>query len=524
MPVDACHNEYIENLPEWRKYRDVIAGAKKVKDGGEIYLPKIADMGSDDYIAYKQRAVFFNATGRTVESFVGMIFRKDPEFETDASLDPFKEDVTLEGESLYEFAKFIVGEVIAIGRGGTLVEWSKEEARPYFAHYPAEQIINWRAQRVNGKTTVSMIVLHELVLESEALQVADGKETADQSENDTQRNPIKAGVVDHSSYTGGVESSGGNQSDDFTPRMINQIRVLKLVPPQSGQGDWVYQVEIWQKEKSEKKTNYVLISTITPERKGQTIPEIPFVFHNANNLLPQVDKSPMADIVEMNLAHYRTSADLEHGRHYTALPTPYVFGIDSKTVIKLGSRTAIVSDNPQCNAGFLEFTGTGLTSLEKSLEEKEHQMSVLGARMLEAPKRAAETVEVLQMKQTGEQSSLAQIAATSSCALQRLLRWAYFWIAPANMNFSDTEQKAKVELNTEFNPTDINPNLVNAIGAAQSQGLLSRESAVWALKKGELVNPTRSVEEEIALIDAEMKLKGTPIPLKDDPKNQPPKP
>ena len=39
-------------------------------------------------------------------------------------------------------------------------------------------------------------------------------------------------------------------------------------------------------------------------------------------------KFPLADIIVVNLDHYRLTADYKHGMHFTALPTAWVSGFD----------------------------------------------------------------------------------------------------------------------------------------------------------------------------------------------------
>ncbi len=79
MPVDTVHPDYFENKGKWQRCRDVIDGEETVKERGEDYLPKPAGQTDDDYEAYKTRALFYNATGRTLDAMVGMVFRKAPE-------------------------------------------------------------------------------------------------------------------------------------------------------------------------------------------------------------------------------------------------------------------------------------------------------------------------------------------------------------------------------------------------------------------------------------------------------------
>ena len=74
--------------------------------------------------------------------------------------------------------------------------------------------------------------------------------------------------------------------------------------------------------------------TITPTMKGVTIDRIPFFFTNSINNKPEYQKPPLLDIAYINIAHFRNSADEEHGLHFTALPTPYV-GLEKDTIDEL---------------------------------------------------------------------------------------------------------------------------------------------------------------------------------------------
>src|SRR5512137_2774243 len=78
MPVNSTHPEYDAALPVWLRARDVFAGEDAVKAGGEKYLPRLEDQTQAEYDAYRMRASFFNATSRTCEGFLGLVFRRDP--------------------------------------------------------------------------------------------------------------------------------------------------------------------------------------------------------------------------------------------------------------------------------------------------------------------------------------------------------------------------------------------------------------------------------------------------------------
>ena len=80
MPANSTHPDYDSALPAWLRARDVFAGEDAVKAAGERYLPKLDSQSADEYNAYRARASFFNATARTVDGFVGLIFRREPTF------------------------------------------------------------------------------------------------------------------------------------------------------------------------------------------------------------------------------------------------------------------------------------------------------------------------------------------------------------------------------------------------------------------------------------------------------------
>ena len=80
MPVNSTHPDYDANLVAWQRARDVFAGEDAVKAAAEKYLPRLDCQDDTEYRAYKNRASFFNASARTADGFVGLIFRRNPTF------------------------------------------------------------------------------------------------------------------------------------------------------------------------------------------------------------------------------------------------------------------------------------------------------------------------------------------------------------------------------------------------------------------------------------------------------------
>ena len=78
MPANSTHTEYDASAGEWSRARDVSAGEDAVKAAGEKYLPRLDCQTDDEFGAYRKRASFFNATARTAEGYVGLMFRRPP--------------------------------------------------------------------------------------------------------------------------------------------------------------------------------------------------------------------------------------------------------------------------------------------------------------------------------------------------------------------------------------------------------------------------------------------------------------
>lgn len=482
MPVDITHPEYDENKDHWAKARDVLKGEDAIKRAGKVYLPQLDSQSQMEYCSYRDRGIFFNATERTRRGFIGMIFRKDPIFSLEPTKDttvseafsPFVHDSDLKGNSLYAYTKEMAEEVLGVGRAGTLIEWDANEKRAYLVRYNAEDIINWKTIRLQGKTITCLVVLLETVSVMEASPLVQ------------------------------VPINSINAPDEFSQQMIPQIRVLKLdtsgVTPK-------YLVEIWQQKKTTKnkaeKVEWIKVADIVPMRTGKTLSAIPFIFHGPRNASPCVDKLPLLDLMNINLHHYKLSADYNHGLHFTALPTAWVAGFPAKSKLQIGSASAWVTEEVNAKAGFLEFTGQGLGAIVEALDKDEAYMTILGAKLLEPQKKMVETVEALKTRQSGEVATLTEIAASLSVSLSQVVKWVYWWSTTEKAPEAVKDDAAKVDLNTEFLTEKLEAKQLTALVAAWTQRGISHNTLLHNMRQGEMLPPGITDEEEIALIESQ---------------------
>src|SRR5262249_12555 len=276
-------------------------------------------------------------------------------------------------------------------------------------------------------------------------------------------------------------------------------------------------VEIWQELPSvtdKDKKEWQLVRSLTPLRLGKPLSSIPFIFHGPSHARPEVEKSPIEDIVAANLDHYRLNADYRHGMHFTALPTAYVAGFDKNSQLRIGSTTAWVTDTLGATAGYLEFRGDGLMTFERALDRVERLLSVLGSRLLESQKRVSESAEALSIRQAGESSILPSISPSVVASMNSVLRWVYWWHSTEAVPEDVTPGHLNYELNSDFEASLLSAQEIQALVAAWQSGAISRDTLLHNLRAGEILPSARTNEQEFELVR-----KDPPLPV---PQGSPP--
>lgn len=448
MSVNSKHKEYSEYYEIWERCEHAAEGQDEIHEYGVKYLPRLSGQSDAEYFAYKQRALYYNATARTIDGLTGMLFMKPETITAPAAMDSIIADVTMGGLSLHQFAEMVSEEVITIGRCGVLIDYPSivnavtlaqaqaKGARPYAIIYDAESIINWKTDRINNVEQLTLIVLEE--------------------ENEI---PV----------------------DEFESKCEPQWRVLDLA-------EGAYRQRVFRKDK---RGEFILVEEIFPQINGRVINRIPFEFFGVRDNSPCVDKPPLLDLVDVNLSHYRTTADYEHGLHFTGLPTPVVTGYysdDKSASLRIGSGTAWLLPDPQSKAFYLEFTGQGLGELREALRSKEAMMATLGARILAPEKRAAEAAQTANIHRSSENSVLASIAQSISVGLTHVMEWLRDW--------SNITGDVKVELNRDFIPNSMTAQDIDVLVKSWQAGAISANVLFENLVAGDIISQDTSFDDE----------------------------
>lgn len=442
----------------WAPVRDAVAGQAAVKARGARHLPipnplDLSPENAARYANYLARAVFVNFTGRTRAGLIGTAFGDWPEVKMPTSIDVLKTDADGTGVGLVGLAQQSLGDLLDCGRSGLLVDFparaqavsradqARGDIRPNVIRYQPEQIINWATEKRGGVTVLSLIVLYERI----------------------------------------------EQRNNYAITQLEQWRELSL---DAGQ----YVVRLWQKDA---KGDLVVIDTFMPTQgSGQPWDRIPFTFIGATNNDATIDDAPLYDLAELNLAHYRNSADFEEAAFLVGQPQIWLSGASaawSKAMadegVYVGSRAILPVPSGE-QAGLLQPEEN--TMSRTGMQDKVADMAGIGARIL-VKGEAVKTAEQSRSETQAAQSVLSLCCDNVSEAFTKALSWA--------ANFQNVSGECSFAIDTEFGGLSTDPQQLAEVVKTWQAGAMPTSDKNSYLRRAGLVDQGKTDEqiaEEIA--------------------------
>ena len=469
MSVTAQHEQYKNSLPKWKLVRDCDEGSKKIKEGGEAYLPMPnkedqSPQNKNRYIAYVVRANFVNFTAHTKEGMTGMVFRKRTQVELTQEVDYLKTNMNGDGLTADQMIKDVSCDILLTGRYGLLTDYPQAEKglteaevrdlelRATIKQYPAESVINWRTKTIGGINKLSMVVL----LEPTECIAEDGFEI---TVKDYHRVLLLKEIEEKLTYV-------QNVYDDEDKLIVWQIGVDENQEP-------VYTGDI-----------------IPTKSDGTTWNEIPFTFIGSDNNDATVDKAPLYDIAEVNVAHYRNSADYEESSFMVGQPTPWVSGLTQgwvddnyKDGIALGSRSGLMLPVDGA-AGLMQAEANQMPL--KGMEIKEQQMVMIGTRIIQ-DSSGVETAEAAKIRFAGQNSKLGSIIINVEAAFVQCFKWAG--------EFMGGTKEPEVDINKDLYDKTIDPQLVMAQIQLHDRGIIAKSDVQDNMRDVGIVGENRTNEQ-----------------------------
>lgn len=448
MGVKTLHPQYEESLPKWKKVRHAIAGDLKV------YLRNVGKNEPDKAYGdrrqqeYEDGAICYNFTKRTLSGMVGSVMRKDPEQIIPSQLDYLLKNADGSGVGLWQSVQDALMEIDSIGRGGILVDAPNIEAatmaeqnagllRPVIAYYTAENIINWRLKRHGSINKVVMIVLRESY-----------------------------------EYT--------DDENEFRTHCGEQYRVLDIYDGKYRQRifKFGFKGELLGDEYE-----------IFPNLGNVPVDEIPFTFIGASNNDSTIDDAPLLPLAELNIGHFRNSADNEESSFVVGQPTLFISPGDAMSLeqfkeanpngIKMGSRTG----HNIGAGGSAELIQADPNNLAKeNMLSKETQAIQIGAQLITPTQQI--TAESARLQRGADTSVMATISNNVSEAYTRALKWV------AGMMSISEGVEIEFKLNTEFFLQQMTAQDRAAWMADINAGLLPATAYYEALRQAGVTNWT----------------------------------
>lgn len=466
--VDTQHPEYALNAPEWRMIRDCVSGERAVKAAGPLYLPHPSSYDSANtkeikrYKAYKQRAVFLNATARTLNALLGIAFAKPVQINLGTTLETLVDNVDGSGLPITQLLRGAMSEVLQSGRAGFLVDYSRPAQFDEFGNplpqtaaemaanrvnifmYTADQIINWRS--TDGKDT--LIVLKE----KEDLSTAD--------------------------------------PDDFAHADVTIWTELRMVEGRAHARRWFYNADTREVQMDLPRgfTKTELVPLL--DASGSPLTELPFCWCGAvdNNASP--DPAPLSDIASINIKHYVAEADVAEIAHIVGQPTMIASGLTQnwadkylKNGIAFGATKGVLL-GANMNAQLLQAEERNLSVA--LCERREKQMAKIGASLVEkgtAPKTATEAAFDAQT----DNSILSLIAGNVEKAFNRALDIAQL--------FTGESADSNVVLSKFYSEIEIDAQTLTALmGGVQGGTIRLSDFIKWLMTKG-IIDDSQTVEQ-----------------------------
>lgn len=460
MPVNTTfHPEYSHMLPIVTAVRDACGGDPAIKAKRELYLPAdfardpVSGKYTEHYTGYINRAYFLGVTGRTKESMIGMVFRKDPAVEVPEQMVDLMEDVDGAGQSLEQISKEMIGELLEAGKYFLLVDYptadegtdSETEARlglrPTIASYRFENLINWHFQGIRGRQVLTRAVLREFV--------------------------------------------DAEDEDEFSHLKVERYRVLRL-------RDGVYTQQLYdQYGKPDAQGEY-----IPRMAGGAPFDHIPLHIAGAKTNLPGVDMPPLYDVARANIAHYQTTANVMESGYIGTQPMLHVdvgetdlteWATHNPGPLSFGNRHGL-----KTKGGKLEVVQAQATDYNREVKDDiQADMVSLGAQLVQRGGQA-ETAEAARINASAESSVLDVVVGNASECIENALEdFALFLgVNPEGIEY---------RLNDSYWESGLSAQDLQAVVQARQMGSIGDRDVLHMIRQGRIqLDPARDDDEILA--------------------------
>lgn len=467
---------YDAMAPVWAKVSTILAGTEAMRAAGTAYLPQHENEKHQRYRDRLESTTLKNTSALTLDSWVGRPF-SDPvviDEEIPSPLVEDMDDVDLQGNNVSVFCREWFKEGLSKAfahvlvdhpqrRGDqavrTLADDRRENLRPYWSLIRPENLIFASADVVNGREVLTHVRIHEVEV----------------------------------------------MRDGFAEIEVERIRVFDRVTGMAdGREDVGVFFSTWIKRRDAKKGENEWTLEMPPQRMD--IDEIPLVTFYADRKGLMIGKSPLEDLVDLNIEHWQSRSDQRSILTMGRFPMLAVSGLDSdeaETVV-VGPKQVLATESDKAKWYYVEPTGKAIEAGEKDLDRLERCMAEYGADFLR--KRESGATATARVLDSAEATSPLQDAALRFVdAMNRALDLSAKW------RKLEVPTGAGLSVVVDFGPEDFFPGDMDTLTKARAARDISRGAYLNELKRrgalDEEFDPKeneRELEEEAAAALANM--------------------
>jgi hypothetical protein len=318
--------------PRWRLIEDLSAGTMRMQETGELYLPRepgelpFVDQDTgitiDPFQTRLANSMLTPFVSQMESMLAGMITRKPVRLEdTPQAIEEHLMDVDQAQNDLNVFANQFIRTSIRYGHAGILVDFPRNEDgtegdRPYWVIYSPRDILDARADIINGSRRLSMLRLYECI------EVPYG---------------------------------------DWGSEVVEQVRVLEPG-----------KFRLYRKQAS-KGQDFELVDEGTTTQQ-----EIPFAVAYANRTAWMESAPPLEEVAWLNLQHYRLRSDQTNLLHIAAVPKQFLYGFPAEVDKILAGPNFGIAAPQDARAEFCEPNGISYQARHLEITQVEEKIASLG--------------------------------------------------------------------------------------------------------------------------------------------------
>jgi hypothetical protein len=171
---------------------------------------------------------------------------------------------------------------------------------------------------------------------------------------------------------------------------------------------------------------------VMPSIAGRSMPEIPFVFVGANDLVPEPDESPLLGLSNLALSIYRGEADYRSTLHYQGQQTLIIIGgnvsdVDENQQLRVGNK-GVIDLRIGGDAKYIGVSSAGLGEMRQAIKNDDEKAASFGVQFMDVGSARGASGEALRIRVAARTTTIQQIAVAAGAALEQCLKFAAQWV------------------------------------------------------------------------------------------------